>query len=91
MKGLGRWERFEVPQFCDCACSSHPKPPAHLQGKVSLADVHSRLAVVGIQVEQKVICGGLGGANVNWGGKRKAEGCDPGKVPWLTLVANEVQ
>lgn len=30
--------------------------PAHLQGEVSLADIHSGLAVVGIQVEQEVIC-----------------------------------
>lgn len=82
---------MRYPSFVT-ACSSHPKPPAHLKGKVSLADVHSGLAVVGIQVEQEVICGGVEEGQMSTGaGKRKAEGCDPGKVPWLTLVANEVQ
>lgn len=54
-----------------------PKPPAHLKGKVSLADIHCGLAVVGIQVEQEIICGGLGAAVTGEG--KKAEGCDPGR------------
>lgn len=47
--------------------------PAHLQGEVSLADIHSGLAVVGVQVEQGVICrgggvsvGGEGGGEAGW-------------------------
>lgn len=57
--------------------STCPNPtlgiPAHLQGEVSLADIHSGLAVVGVQVEQGVICrgggvsgGGEGGGEVGW-------------------------
>lgn len=52
--------------------------PAHLQGEVSLADVHSGLAVVGVQVEKEVICRGGGvsgvegqeeGVGWSWGGQ----------------------
>ncbi|KAB1260039.1 hypothetical protein Cadr_000025363 [Camelus dromedarius] len=53
-----------------------PRSPAHLEGEVSLADIHSRLAVVRVQVEQEVICRG--------GGVSRSR-----KGP--TLVADEVQ
>lgn len=44
--------------------------PAHLQGEVRLADIHGGLAVVGVQVEQRVICRG-GGVR---GGGREGKG-----------------
>lgn len=51
------------------SCLHLPAPPqgshpAHLQGEVSLTDIHSGLAVVGVQVQQEVICrgGGVRGA-----------------------------
>lgn len=72
MEGLKQTKKGSLggPQFPPHTPNPPQGIPAHLQGEVSLADIHSGLAVVGVQVEQGVICRGGG---VSGGGEGEGE------------------